>query len=108
MSSLKEFKRMVQSVISVDEAENHMPDYRFELVGDIIVVRPKSQLNKTNGQILPPLQSETYEAAKEYATGWDIHQLEQDWRYWVQTKRITVKNADGHFIKFCKKKGPYR
>jgi hypothetical protein len=85
-----------------------MPDYRFELAGDIIVVRPKSSLNKTQGQILPPLKSDTYEAAKEYAAGWDIHQLEQDWRYWIQNKRITVKNSDAHFIKFCKKKGPYR
>ena len=92
----------------IDNTENHMPDYRFELAGDIIVVRPKSPLNKTQGQILPPLKSDTYEAAKEYAAGWDIHQLEQDWRYWVQNKRITVKNSDAHFIKFCKKKGPYR
>ena len=61
MSSLKEFKRMIQSVISVDSTENHMPDYRFELADDIIVVRPKSQLNKTQGQILPPLKSDTYE-----------------------------------------------
>ena len=108
MSSLKEFKRMVQSVISVDETENHMPDYRFELAGDIVVVRPKTSLSRTHGQILPPLQSETYESAKECAAGWDIHQLEQDWRYWVQAKRITVRNSDAHFIKFCKKKGPYR
>jgi hypothetical protein len=99
---------MLQSVISVDKTENHMPDYRFELVDNIIIVRPKTPPNKIDGKILPPLQSETYEGAKEYVAGWDIHQLEQDWRYWVQTKRITVKNADAHFINFCKKKGPYR
>jgi plasmid replication initiation protein len=107
VSSMKEFKRMVQSVIAVDFKENHLPDYKFELSDDIICVRPKAS-RKLDGQMLQPLQSDTYEAAREYAAGWDVRQLESEWREWVQSKRISVSNSDAHFLKFCKKRGPYR
>lgn len=106
VSSMKEFKRMVQSVIAVDSKENHLPDYKFELLDDIVCVRPKAS-RKLDGPMLPPLQSDTYEAAREYAAGWDVRRLESEWREWVQSKRILVKDPDAHFIKFCKKRGPY-
>ena len=107
VSSMKEFRRMVRDVIKMDLTENHLPDYKFELSDDIICVRPKAS-RKLDGPMLPPLQSDTYEAAREYAAGWDVRQLESEWREWVQSKRILVKDSDAHFIKFCKKRGPYK
>jgi hypothetical protein len=57
---------------------------------------------------IPSIQSDTYEQAREYATGWDIRVLEDEWRDWVMQKKINVIDADTHFLKFCKNRGPYR
>ena len=98
---------MIRDVIKIDLTADHLPDYKFELLDDIICVRPKTS-RKLDSPILPPLQSDTHEAARDYAVGWDVRQLESEWREWVQIKRILVKDPDAHFIKFCKKRGPYK
>jgi hypothetical protein len=40
-STPKEFKRMVVAIIEADREHGHMPDYRFELEGGILMVTPK-------------------------------------------------------------------
>ena len=105
-SSDKEFKRMLSKVITDNLAHKHMPDYTFELLDNKLIVRPIR--SAPTQSYLPPLNSDTYEEARKYASGWDIRVLESEWRNWVTTKQIKVKNADSSFISFCKKRGPYK
>jgi len=105
MSSAKEFKRMITKVITDNTNDPYIPDYSFELEGDLLIVRPLRATLDVNA--LPPLEPDTYEKAREYAQGWDIRALENEWRTWVRTKSIKIKNADANFISFCKKRGAY-
>ena len=106
MSTKKEFKRMLSKVITDNLVHEHMPDYTFELSDHKLVVRPIKSAASTGH--LPPLNSNTYEEARKYAAGWDIRVLESEWRNWVTTKNIKVRNADTNFINFCQKRGPYK
>ena len=105
-SSHKAIRRMISKVIKDNAAEQYIPDYTFTLNDDLLTIRPI----KTNVDTdrLPPLQSHTYEDARLYARGWDIRVLESEWRDWVATKKIKVRNPDANFIKFCKQRGPYK
>ena len=49
---------------------------------------------------VPPLNSATYEAAREVAPGWDVYHLEQEWRDWIVE---APRDADAAFIGFCRK-----
>jgi plasmid replication initiation protein len=106
LSTDKEFKRMLVRVINDTLIHKHMPDYTFELSDHKLVVRP-IRSTPTQGH-LPPLNADTYEEARKYAAGWDIRVLESEWRDWVASKNIKVRNADTNFISFCKKRGPYK
>jgi len=107
-STLKEFRRLLGKIIEDDVAHNHMPDYSFVIERDIVVVRPKKEAAAAALPFMPPvlrLDSETHDAARNAAPGWDIHHLENQWRTWVLEKAIPVKNPDQHFISFCKTRG---
>lgn len=106
LSTEKEFRRMLTKVITDNLAHEHMPDYTFELSDHKLIVRPIRSASTRS--YLPPLNSDTYEKARKYASGWDIRGLESEWRNWVTTKQIKVRNADTNFISFCKKRGPYK
>jgi plasmid replication initiation protein len=106
-STDKEFKRMLSKVISDNLTHNHMPDYSYEIVGEKMIVRPIKAAPPTSRHLLP-LHPDTFEEARKHAAGWDIRALEVEWRDWVNTKSIKVRNADSNFISFCKKRGPYR
>jgi len=95
-SNDREFKRMLSKVITDNLAHEHMPDYTFELSDHKLVVRPIRSAPVQG--YLPPLNSDTYEEARKYAAGWDIRMLESEWRDWVMTKQIKVRNADTNFI----------
>lgn len=105
-SSDKEFKRMISKVIKDNHAQNYIPDYTFTLTGDLLTVRPIKATLDSNA--LPSLQSDTYEEARHFARGWDIRVLESEWREWVQSKDIKVRNPDRNFLKFCRNRGPYK
>ena len=85
-----------------------MPDYRFELEGSMVTIRPKTG---TSTPTLPGLflrlKPETFDAARRLAQGWDIHGVEAEWRDWVTKKSITPHKADAHFLSFCKKRGKH-
>lgn len=110
-STDKEFRRLIGKIIVDNEQHDHMPDYTFTIEGDNVVVRPKrlieEQLPLPNLSSLH-LKGDTYDAARRAAPGWDVHHLETEWRSWVVDKGIPVKDADRHFVSFCKKRGPYR
>lgn len=105
-SSPKEFKRMISKVIKDNAEQQYIPDYSFSLEDELLTVRPLRSPVRSSS--LPPLQSTTYEDARLYARGWDIRVLENEWRDWVASKNIKVRNPDANFIKFCKQRGPYK
>jgi len=110
-STLKEFRRLIGKIIDDDAQYGHMPDYSLTVDSDMVTIRPKKD---TRQSALPlPLSSlrldpDTPGEARQYAQGWDMRVLEDEWRSWVLEKGIAVKNPDKHFLAFCKKRGPYK
>ncbi len=51
----------------------------------------------------PHLRNSTYEMAKQAAPGWDVYELERQWREWIE-KKGTPQKPDAAFIAFCHKK----
>ena len=110
-STAKEFRRLIGKIIEDDALHDHMPRYAFAFDGDNVAVKPKKnvipdQLALTVAVLR--ISDETRERCKGIARGWDIYALEADWRSWVEEKAIPVKDADAHFMAFCKKRGPLR
>jgi plasmid replication initiation protein len=109
-STVKEFRRLLSKIIEDDEAHDHMPDYRMTIEGDNVIFRPKAE----EAVVALPLQAlrlrkpDTHDQARRLALGWDIYNLEDEWRSWVHDKAIAVKDPDKHFLSFCKKRGPYK
>jgi len=50
------------------------------------------------------LQTETFAKAKRAAPGYDIYNLENEWREWITKTGNPPKDPDGAFIGFCRKK----
>jgi hypothetical protein len=74
-------------------------------------LQPKPALPSPPRQTASPqslmLPTSAYEQAKKVARGWDIYELEQQWREWVATKE-NPDYSPASFVAFCKKRGPYR
>jgi hypothetical protein len=51
----------------------------------------------------PHLRTATYERAKQAAPGWDVYELERQWREWIAKKGLPQK-PDAAFVAFCRKK----
>ncbi len=49
------------------------------------------------------LPTTAYEEAKKVAPGWDVYELERQWRDWMKGKPVP-KNPSGAFVNFCKGK----
>jgi hypothetical protein len=111
-SSEKEFKRLVKAICKADESHNHMPDYSFRLLADILIVTPKTEFLEQYGQkpkqdivtggYLIPLSPDTLERAREVAPTWDVAMLANEWRSYSARQKDPPKNADGAFLGFCK------
>ncbi len=54
---------------------------------------------------LPQLSSTTYEKVRKIAPRLDVYFLESEWiRFWFRTGKPRLKNPDGAFIEFCRKR----
>lgn len=112
-STIKEFRRLVSKIVEEDAAYDHIPDYSFSLKADLLIVRPKPAFEALN---TPPrhdlftahlaLELQTYEKARSEAPGWDIYELENEWRAWMANKNAP-KNPNAAFVAFCRKKGAH-
>ena len=51
----------------------------------------------------PALKTSTYERARKAAPGWDVYELERQWREWI-TKKGSPQKPDAAFVAFCRKK----
>lgn len=109
-STAKEFKRLLSKIIEDDGLHNYMPDYSICIEGDNVLFRPKS--DKTAGdfshQILRLTDPSIREKARQLAPGWDVYAMEMEWKSWVEKKAIIVKDANRHFLAFCRRRGVYR
>ena len=110
-SSPKEFRRLVSKIIDDDTRHDHMPDYTYAFDENLLIVRPKKDNSAAALPFLPDalrINPDCYERARQCAPGRDIHSLEKEWQSWVLDKAIPIKDADAHFLAFCKKRGPLR
>jgi len=107
-STMKEFRRLLQTIIADDERHNHMPGYSFTLEDDMVDIRPK-EVVEPPALAAPHLQlkGDTYDQARLLATGWDVYALESEWRDWIAKKNIKPGHPDAHFLAFCKRRGRY-
>lgn len=105
-STLREFRRMLGKIVEV----NRLPDYTMALTDNLVCFNHRSwqdpEVSSAPRFVGPPLKTETYEKARKAAPGWDLYDLERQWREWIAKKGVTPKRPDGAFIGFCRRKGP--
>jgi replication initiator protein A len=108
-STQAEFKRLIRSIIDDNKKHNHIPDYTFDLIDELVTIRPKSEFTELFTEALSPsdigkiqLNSSTYEVARKFAGRYDIHFLEREWRFMLQSKNAMPENPDGSFMGFIK------
>ena len=107
-SSLKEFRRLVRSLALGD----HLPDYRVAIDGDRVTflnreTMPLEKAGQGAGEAdgLPALDADTYHDARIVAPGYDVYELERQWReFWADNGQPELKNPDAAFIGFCRKR----
>ena len=88
--------------------QDHFPEYRFEMSDNMVTVYPKKKEKQVTALPSLLLSNTAIEEGKQYAVGWDVYSLQEQWREWVLEKGISVKNPDKHFVSFCKQRGPYK
>jgi plasmid replication initiation protein len=97
-SAKKLFKFKLNDISKTD----HLPDYSFKIEGDNVIFTNKgTMLPDKKPPFSDALPLDAYEAGRKAAPGWDIYQLEQEWRNWVAEGTMDVKNPKAHFTKFC-------
>lgn len=108
-STLKEFRRMVGKIIADNDNHQHIPDYRFEMVDDLVTIRPRGDFTETYAEpqtagALDRLTLKTgiFDAARKHAGGYDVYFLETEWRGMLQSKGGIPDNPEGSFIGFVK------
>ena len=100
-ASIYKFRHNIRQII----ADNHTPDYKFELTNkDQVIVRPRKSSKKRSCRILIPTWAE--ERAREIAhqKGRDYYVLEQEWLGFANNPR----NAGAAFVGFCRNKPSLR
>jgi plasmid replication initiation protein len=102
-STPKEFRRLVRNIVEQDEKFRHMPDYAASLdENDIVLFRNRGQMpsNAPSPVFVRPLDPEVFHDARTVAPGWDVYELEREWREWITEPPL---NPEAAFIGFCKK-----
>jgi len=108
-STPKEFRRMVKAIVDMNNEKNHIPDYTFELDGDLFIIRPRTEFTDIYSEpetvhaldkILLP--SSAYDNARKHSGGYDLAVLEREWRDMLSCKRSVPDNPSGSFVNFVK------
>lgn len=98
-SPLKRFRQMMRFLAEHD----HLPDYHvaFDAESDLVTFHGRGTILQEEHPVdVPPLKAETYERARQAAPGWDIYEIEQEWRDWMSEP---PQHPDAAFIRFCEK-----
>ncbi len=102
-SALNKFRFLLKRTAETD----HLPDYHLEFDEDrdqAVFINRKSDPPLIN---LPDwveriyLDSETYEAARDAAPGYDPYFLEQEWRFFMASTGKPPRKPDMAFIGYC-------
>lgn len=102
-AELKEFRRAVKEMADTNE----LPDY------ELTFVEESDKVYFTNRKTMPidndlswdgSLSAATYEKVSLLGMRTDKYTVEQDFRNWVARSRINVKNGNGLFIAFCRRR----
>ncbi|MDG1372154.1 MAG: replication initiator protein A [Paracoccaceae bacterium] len=108
-STPKEFRRMVKAIVDMNNEKSHIPDYSFELDGDLFIIRPRAdftdiyaepEMADAIDQITLP--SSAYDNARKHVGGYDLYFLEREWRGMLSGKNSVPDNPSGSFINFVK------
>ena len=108
LSSDKEFKRLVLNIVHADQKHGHMPDYALDMEGNKLcfwnrqTMPALKDMNDKKGHTVSTfiLNPDTYHDARIVAPGWDVYELEREWREWITEP---PRNPDAAFIGFCRK-----
>jgi len=108
-SKPKEFRRMVKAIVDLNNEQNHIPDYTFELDGDLFVIRPRSEFidiynepETIDALAQISLPHSAYDNARKHAAGYDLYFLEREWRNMLGGKKSIPQNPSGSFVNFVK------
>jgi hypothetical protein len=108
-SSTAEFKRLMKSIIEDNTKYGHIPDYTFELDGDLVKIRPRRNFIDTYAASEKPtaldkviIQGSGMETAKKFAAGYDLYFLESEWRNMLAAKKSIPDNPEGSFVSYVK------
>ncbi|WP_226583144.1 replication initiator protein A [Acuticoccus sediminis] len=103
-SPLKQFRYLLKDTAETD----HLPDYHiaYDETDDkvVFVNRNTMQPALTGPHWIDEirLDSDTYEAARDAAPGWDPYFIEAEWRNWLASSEKTPpRKPDLAFIAFC-------
>jgi plasmid replication initiation protein len=105
-STLREFRRLVGKIVDADR----LPDYAIALADDVVSFANRNWRDPAAQPAPafagPPLKPETHDKARQVAPGWDLCELERQWREWIAKKGAAPKRPDAAFVGFCRRKGP--
>lgn len=102
-SHLREFRAMVRELAEQD----HLPDYQMAFADDdMVIFRNRLSLQPKPLEVTyPVLDPEAFHNARLVAPGYDVYQLEQEWRdWWVQSDMPELGMPGKAFVGFCRVK----
>lgn len=91
---------VVKSDTRLIEEKTYHPDIEKTAVSGALSLAPSSSSSSAHHLQLP---TTAFEQAWKVAPGWDIYELERQWREWMKGKPVP-KNPSGAFVSFCKAK----
>lgn len=110
-STLKEFRRLVGTIIAQDMEHQHFPDYSVSFDDDMVVFRNRvtmpalmrSAAAVREDEAALSLAPDTFDRARAVAGGYDVQWLYEQWQeFWCMNGKPELKNPDAAFIGFCK------
>ena len=102
-STTREFRRLVLKIVREDQEHAHMPDYAITHDDEEDMVTFTNRQGVKAGMpraMAPQLDPDIHETARMIAPGFDVHQLEREWRSWLPE---TPRNPEAAFLGFCRK-----
>lgn len=98
----KRFRQMIRDLTKHD----HLPDYHVAFDAESNMVEFTNRDSMRAALAPDPLwtgrlDNEAYHDARQVAPGWDVYNLEQEWRRWLGENEIEPKHPERHFVKFC-------
>ena len=106
-SPIKRFRQMLKHVAEHD----HLPDYHVSYDEEVDQVSFRNReswweqhpRSTAQHEQLPVLPSSAFDDARQAAPGYDIYELERQWRdWWAGSGRPTLENHVAAFVGFCR------